>query len=78
MHAVNIKIDLSIAYGLAIPAKAEEVQAKVTLEITKLTGLHVGTVHVVVKNIYFDERDKKNLSQKIKSKKNESEYNDEF
>ena len=50
-HSVNIKVELNIAYGVSIPEKAEEIQEKVTAEITKLTGLHVGCVHVIFKNL---------------------------
>lgn len=50
-HSVNIKIELNIAYGISIPEKAEEIQSKVTAEICNLTGLHVGSVHVIFKNL---------------------------
>lgn len=50
-HAVNVKIELSVVYGVSIPEKAEEIQTKVAEEISRLTDLHVGTVHVVFKNL---------------------------
>ena len=50
-HSVNIKIELNVAYGISIPEKAEEIQEKVTAEVTKLTGLHVGCVHVLFRNL---------------------------
>jgi uncharacterized alkaline shock family protein YloU len=50
-HSVAIKIEINIFFGVLIPAKAEEIQLKVTEEITKLTGLHVSSVHVVFKKI---------------------------
>lgn len=77
-HTVNVKVEINIAYGLSIPAKAEEIQSLVTLELTRLTGLHVGQVHVVVKNIYFDDKGRKASVSKVSAPKLESEYNDEF
>lgn len=54
-HSVNIKIEVNISYGLSIPEKAEEIQAKVAKEICRLTGLHVGSVHVIFKNLISQE-----------------------
>ncbi len=53
-HAVNIKVELNIAYGISIPDKAEEIQLKLVKNITELTGLHVASVHVVFKNLIGD------------------------
>lgn len=50
-HSVNIKIEINVMYGVSIPEKAEEIQTKISEEITKITGLHVGLVHVIFKNI---------------------------
>ncbi len=50
-HQVKIKVEILVAYGVVIPEKAEEVQVSVVKEITKLTGLHVASVHVVVKGL---------------------------
>ena len=50
-HSVNLRIELNISYGLSIPDKAEEVQMKIATDITRLTGLHVGSVHVIFKNL---------------------------
>ena len=50
-HSVNIKVELNIAFGIALPEKAEEIQSKLVKEITRLTGLHVASVHVVFKNL---------------------------
>jgi uncharacterized alkaline shock family protein YloU len=54
-HSVNIKIELNVAYGVCIPEKAEEIQSKVAKEICRLTGLHVGIVHVIFKNLISQE-----------------------
>lgn len=50
-HSVGIKVEVNIKYGVSIPEKAEEIQAKIAEETTKLTGLHVSYVHVVFKGI---------------------------
>jgi len=50
-HSVNIKAEINVMYGTSIPDKAEEIQTKISEEITKITGLHVGFVHVIFKNI---------------------------
>lgn len=50
-HAVKIRIEVGIDFGVAIPEKAEEIQTKVTEEVTRLTGLHVSSIHVVFKNL---------------------------
>lgn len=50
-HSVSIKIEVSIAYGLPIPGKADEIQQLVIREIARLTGLHVSSVHVLFKSL---------------------------
>lgn len=55
-QSVNIKVEVNIHFGIVIPDKAEEIQTKITEEITKLTGLHVSSVHVVFKNVISKEQ----------------------
>jgi uncharacterized alkaline shock family protein YloU len=50
-HSVNIKVDINVAYDVCIPEKAEEIQTKIAEDVSRLTGLHVGCVHVVFKNL---------------------------
>jgi uncharacterized alkaline shock family protein YloU len=50
-HTVTVKVEVCIAYGLSIPEKVEEIQAKISEEITRYTGLHVSQVHVVIRDI---------------------------
>ncbi|MBS0605219.1 MAG: Asp23/Gls24 family envelope stress response protein [Verrucomicrobia bacterium] len=50
-HSVNVRVEINVAYGICIPDKAEEVQNKILQEISRLTSLHVGTVHVIFKNL---------------------------
>lgn len=84
-HSVSIKVELNMCYGYSIPAKAEEIQTKITEDVTKLTGLHVSCVHVVVKNVISPEQAKK-LSNPLESSKEPiltegnlpEEYTEEF
>lgn len=50
-HAIQIKVEINVAYGVSIPEKAEEIQVKIAQEISRFTGLHVGSVHVVFKSL---------------------------
>lgn len=50
-RAIRIKIEINVKYGVSLPQKAEEVQSKVAEEVSELTGLPVGAVHVVFKNL---------------------------
>jgi uncharacterized alkaline shock family protein YloU len=50
-HAVNIKVEVNVAYGTCISEKAEEIQAKIVEDVSHLTGLHVGRVHIIFKNL---------------------------
>lgn len=59
-HSVNVRVEINVAYGVCVPEKAEEVQTKILQEISRLTGLHVGVVHVVFKNL-ISSRPKKAL-----------------
>jgi uncharacterized alkaline shock family protein YloU len=61
-HSVSIKVELNMCYGYTIPDKAEEIQTKITEDVTKLTGLHVSCVHVVVKNVISAEQAKRAAS----------------
>lgn len=50
-HAVSVRVEVNVTYGINIPQKAEEIQSKISQEISEITGLHVGSVHVVFKNL---------------------------
>lgn len=82
-HSVNIRVEVNICYGIVIPDKAEEIQSKIAEEITKLTGLHVGCVHVVFKNVISPEQMSKINVQHLSSSplsaaRSGEEYSDEF
>jgi len=57
-HSVAVRVELNVAYGISIPDKAEEVQARISEEVTRYTGLHVSEVHVVVKDILLPNEGK--------------------
>ncbi|PIS01955.1 MAG: hypothetical protein COT85_07370 [Chlamydiae bacterium CG10_big_fil_rev_8_21_14_0_10_42_34] len=50
-HSVEIRVEINILYGINIPEKAEEVQERLVEDVSKLTGLHVSSVHVIFKDI---------------------------
>lgn len=58
-QSVKVRIEINICYGNSIPDKAEEIQAKIAEEITRLTGLHISSVHIVFKNVIPYEQLKK-------------------
>lgn len=60
-HLVHIRVEVNIFYGIVIPLKAEEIQLSIANEITKLTGLHVSSVHVIFKNVISSEQTSKLL-----------------
>lgn len=81
-HSIHIKVEVNILYGLPIPEKAEEIQTKIAEEITRLTGLHVGAVHVVFKNVISPEQLRKSSPNQptnpLLSNSVGEEYTDEF
>jgi uncharacterized alkaline shock family protein YloU len=85
-HSVGVRIDVNICYGYSIPEKAEEVQAACAEEITRLTGLHVSSVHVVFKNVVLSDELKTHFlsnttlsAPPVQRNANiEEEYSDEF
>ncbi len=62
-HQVKVKVEINVNYGVMIPDKTKEVQMKVNEEITRLTGLHVASVHVVVKGLISETKEKKEKGQ---------------
>lgn len=82
-HSVNVKVEINIDYGISIPEKAEEIQNKITKEITDLSGLHVSCVHIIFKNLIHqsNEDDEEELSFKEieeKTKDDEKTYQETF
>lgn len=77
-HSVNVRIEINVAYGISIPDKAEEIQNKILQDISRLTSLHVGTVHVIFKNLI--SKKKPNIEEMLekKVKKNSEKYDEVF
>lgn len=50
-HSVTIRVEINIAYGISIPDKAEEIQSRLSEEISHWTGLHVASVHIIFKSL---------------------------
>jgi uncharacterized alkaline shock family protein YloU len=58
-HTVKVRVEVNVRYGEAIPEKSAEIQTCIVEEVTKLTGLHVASVHVIVKGLLFEEEERK-------------------
>ncbi len=83
--SISIKVEINIDYGCAIPEKAEEIQTKIAEDITRLTGLHVSSVHLVFKNVIIPMATQKSLlsesnkeQRRLTDSNIEEEYSDEF
>jgi uncharacterized alkaline shock family protein YloU len=50
-HSVVIRVEINIVYGISIPEKAEEIQTRLVEEVSRWTGLHVASVHVIFKDL---------------------------
>lgn len=50
-HSVHIRVEINVLYGISIPEKAEEIQTKLVEEVSRWTGLHVASVHVIFKDL---------------------------
>jgi uncharacterized alkaline shock family protein YloU len=50
-QSVHIKVEVDVAYGICIPKKGEEMQIKIAQDISRLTGVHVASVHIIFKNL---------------------------
>ena len=78
-RSVSIKVELNVYYGVSLPEKSEEIQEKIVIEITKLTGLHVSAVHVVFKNLLLERPSlEDNLSQEGSDEPSLEEEMEEF
>lgn len=50
-HSVEVRVEINVQYGINIPHKAEEIQERMVEEVSKWTGLHVSSVHVIFKDL---------------------------
>ena len=58
-HSVLVKVEINISYGFSIPEKAEEIQSKIVEEVTRWSGLHVSSVHVIFKDLMLSPPEEK-------------------
>ena len=49
--SVKVSVELNIVYGISIPEKSEEIQTRLAEEITRWTGLHVASIHLIFKEL---------------------------
>ncbi len=54
-HCVEVRVEINVLHGVNIPEKAEETQEKLVEEISKWTGLHVSSVHVIFKDLILPQ-----------------------
>jgi len=50
-HSVSIRVEINVVYGISIPEKAEEIHTLLVEEISRWTGLHVASVHIIFKDL---------------------------
>ncbi len=62
-HSVDIRVEIHIAYGVSIPEKSEEIQMLLAQEVSRWTGLHVASVHVIFKDLLHEMKGKKDPSE---------------
>jgi uncharacterized alkaline shock family protein YloU len=75
--SVKIKIEVNVAYGISLPEKAEEIQTKIAQEISRLTGLHVASVHVVFRNLILP-KDPESEQEEIHEITDATEYSEKL
>lgn len=64
-RSVSIRVEVNVCYDVSIPEKSDEIQKRVTEEITRLTGLHVARVHVVFKGVSMTPSSKGELQEAV-------------
>lgn len=83
-QTIDIKVEVNICYGNSIPVKAEEIQTRIAEEITRLTGLHLSSIHVIFRNVIPYDQMKKALAPIANpvptppEAQGSDDYNDEF
>jgi uncharacterized alkaline shock family protein YloU len=50
-QSLDIRVEINVLYGVAIPEKAEEIQNLLVEEISCWTGLHIASIHIVFKDL---------------------------
>lgn len=55
-HSVDIRVEINILSEISIPEKAEEIQTQLSEEVSRWTGLHVASVHVIFKALISPQK----------------------
>lgn len=76
-HSVSIRVEIKIAQDVSIPEKSEEIQIRLVEEVSRWTGLHVASVHVIFKDLILKPKEEKGES-KEEMKDDSSEFEEEF
>lgn len=63
--SVEIRVEINIAYGVCIPEKSKEIQLRLVEEVTRWTGLHVASVHIVFKSLISLEKEEVSLEDGV-------------
>lgn len=79
-RSVKLKIEVNVEYGITLPEKAEEIQNNIAREVSRLTGLHVSTVHVIFKNLILPqpEGEEAVLVEEVKEIAQVADYSEDF
>lgn len=79
-RSIHIKIEVNVVFGCSLPEKAEQIQTEVAKTISRLTGLHVASVHVVFKNVVSQQQLEKAHQRQIQtlSSNLQDEYADDL
>lgn len=64
-HLVKVKVEVNIEYGVSIPSKTEEIQNCIVSEISEYTGLHVASVHVIIKGLVQPHKEEQILLENM-------------
>lgn len=54
-HSVDVRVEINIVYGISIPEKSEEIHSRLVEEISRWTGLHVASIHVIFKGLIHSQ-----------------------
>ncbi|MFA6118549.1 MAG: Asp23/Gls24 family envelope stress response protein [Parachlamydiales bacterium] len=76
-HAVSIKVEVNVKFGVSIPQKAEEIQSTIIKAISQFSGLHVNSIHVIFKSLIMEPKEKEakpSLPKNLKDKCFKEEY----
>lgn len=53
--SVSVEVSINLVYGVSLPDVAEKVQKAVSAEISRLTGLKVSKVNIVIREIEYPD-----------------------